>query len=148
MKGESAVEGSGGLAVEHLGDGPAEGVGRERLGEEVDRSQLHRGHGVGDAPMSGDDDHGNIIARGPELFEHVHPAHFGHLEVEQHEVGGVASEPGQRGLAVLGGGELGAGRFQGRAEDEPDVGLVVNNQDMPGDAHVGSPSRTAGPSPL
>ncbi len=90
--------------------------------------------------MRGDDDHRHVVPLGPEPFEDLHAAEPGHLQVEQDEVDVVGLEPGQRGLAVLGGGQFGAGRFQRGSEDEPDVGLVVDDQDVPGVTHDGCSS--------
>src|SRR5206468_4213087 len=84
------------------------------------------------------------VAGGAEGLEDVHAVDLGHLEVEQDEVERVRLEPHQGGLAVLGRGERVVRGRQGGAEDEADVGLVVDDQDPRGGAHnMGSPLRAA-----
>ena len=79
--------------------------------------------------MRRDDDDRRVVAPLAEPVEASPCRRAGHLEVEQDQVEGWACEPAQGDLAVLGLVQLGPGRFQGRAEHEPDVRLVVDDQD-------------------
>ncbi len=74
------------MPLDDLGDHAVQGLGRERLGEEVDRPEPHRGHGVGDASVSRDDDHRDVVALVAEPPEHFHALDTGHLKVEEHDV--------------------------------------------------------------
>ena len=75
-----------GVALDHLGDNPPQGVGRDRLGEEIDRAQLHGLDRLGDAAVRSQDHDRDDVARGPQPAEQLHAVHPGHQEVEQDQV--------------------------------------------------------------
>ena len=78
--------------------------------------------------MRRDDDDRHAIARVPEPPQHFHTAQAGHQEVQEHELGGGASQMGEGLLAVPGLLHRIAVRLQGRAEAQPDMGLVIHDQ--------------------
>ena len=73
---------------DNLGDDPAQFVRSERLGQEIDRAQSHRGHGVWNAPMRRDDHNRSIVLCIPHSPQSFHAIHAGHLQIQQHHVGG------------------------------------------------------------
>ena len=118
-----------GVPPEHLADDLAQSLGRQRLGEKVDGTEFHRLDRVGDTAVRRDDHDRDVVPRVAEPPERLHAADAGHLEVQQDEIGRRLLEAIQRRLSVLHPGHRVAGALQGRPEDEPDVGLVVDDQD-------------------
>ena len=123
------VEGRG-VAADHLGGDLAQLLGADRLLDEVDGPQLHRLDGVGHAAVRGDDHHGHEQALVAHPPQGGHAVDQRHAEVEEHQVERPGpAECGQGGLAVLGLGHVVADGKEGGAEHEPDVRLVVDDQD-------------------
>ena len=73
-------------ALDHLGHDAPQGFGRDRLGEEIDRAQLHGRDRLGDAAVGRQDDDRDDAPVVPQPAEQLHAVHPGHLKVEQDQV--------------------------------------------------------------
>ena len=71
------------LHVQHPLHGPRDLLGGERLGHVVAGPEAHRRGRVGDAGITGDDQHRNVRLLLAEPFEELDSIHVGHLDVQQ-----------------------------------------------------------------
>ena len=71
------------LHVQHPLHGPRDLLGGERLGHVVASAEAHRRGRVGDAGITGDDQHRNVRLLLAEPFEELDSIHVGHLDVQE-----------------------------------------------------------------
>ncbi len=67
-------------------------VRRERLRQVVEGADLHRLDDGRDGGETGDDDGYQVRVLAAQGLEQLHPAHFGHLEIGEHQIEGLAAE--------------------------------------------------------
>ena len=116
------------LATDDVGDDFAKGLRRDRLRQEIDRTQLHRRDGVGDAAVGGQHHDGRESPSARRRRRVSMPSILGirrSSTTRSHgDRGGVRAPGSVRGLA-----HLVAGGFQRGPQHEPHVRLVVDDQD-------------------
>ena len=117
------------------GDHGSQGYGADRLGQEIHGPQLHRRHRVGHAAVRRDDHYRSLVARVAKTSQSFPTIHDRHLQVKQDEIGRRLAELRQRRVTVSGFGHQVSCYLQGRAEDEPDIGLVVDDENSLGGVH-------------
>ncbi len=116
--------------AQHRADPGQELAQREGLGDVVVGSKLEAADAVGFLSPRREHDDRHVDTFLPERATHVPPAHPGHHDVEQDEIGGAAQGERQRLLAV--GGRRGLVALEAKIvlEAAHDLGLVVHDQDL------------------
>ena len=112
----------------------------ERLGQIVVGTAAHGLDGGCRAAERGDDDHGQIGEGRPELGENFQAAPARHLEIQEHGIGHIAVDAGERFVAISRFERLVALGAQEQNEVAADGPIVVGHQDRGGSIHqCGSP---------
>jgi hypothetical protein len=92
--------------VEGVPQADEHALARERLLDEVERPLLRRLNRRADRAVARDDDDRERVVHRPQPVEHLETVHPRHLDVEQHEVGGVALRQHESFLAGGGADEI------------------------------------------
>lgn len=77
---------------------------------------------------AGDDGNVSCLAIGLESGQHVRPAQEGHREVENHDIGLLTANDGERGQSVGGNERLAATVFQNFANDHLRIWIIVDDE--------------------
>ena len=113
-------------------------AGTERLDDVVVGSDLETNDAIEFGVFRGEEDDGYVatatrgprggfLADRPADVQSVHPRH---QDVEDHEIGSLAREGGQAGTPVAGFDDVEARPPEREADDIPDVGVVVDDEDL------------------
>ena len=116
------------LALRRLRQQPRAGWRAHRLGQEVDGSQLHGSHRLGNAPVSRDHDHGDLDPRVAETPQVSIPSTTGIFRSSKMRSKGRFLQLRQGHSAIRRLGDLVPRGLQRGPEDQPDVRLVIDDQ--------------------
>ena len=98
------------------------------LGEIAEHAALHRGHGVGNRAVRGENDHRKAGVRRLDLVEEGHAVHALHAQVGEHEVRARGGDGGERALAAFHGRNAVSVGLEPDGEEPEDVRIVIDEE--------------------
>src|SRR6185503_4544457 len=100
----------------------------ERLGEVIERAQLHGRHRGADSLDRGDQDHVELVVEGLDALQDLQPVHAGETDVQKHQIHLVGAHDVE-GLGAVRDVENLVLVLQDQAKGFPQSGVVVHHQD-------------------
>src|SRR3972149_8991555 len=94
--------------------------------------------------MPGEQDDRQLWVKPSDFFQHLQAVHAGQVDVEIGQIVNRAGETFERLRAVGGGGDIAPRLLEDAGECLPQVGLVVDDQDVARKSHVSSLSISTG----
>ena len=114
----------------HIRHDVAQRLGRDRLLEKIDRAEFHRADGVRHIAIGRDDDGWRGETAVAHLGEKIETIHLRHAHIEDREIESVGGQFIERPRAAMRFLDDIAFGFQGHAIAEPDIWLVVHDQNF------------------
>ena len=132
-----------GSLVEQHGHSIDQLIGREGLGQEVVGAAHVVGADVGAGGQGGDHQDQRSLDATQQLhrLQDLDPAHPGHQVVQQHDVEGLPRDRLEGLDAVARLADPVAGAVQHQAQEQPEVGVVLGDQDAGHPPPIGAPAR-------